>query len=66
MLTELKSSIIQVGIKQSSKSVADNIVKKAFVALDAEKRVTAPFIELWTFHGVPIEYVDTMLIIEKH
>lgn len=60
MLTELKSSIIQVGIKQSSKAVTDDLVKKAFVALDAEKRITAPFIELCTFHGVPVRYVDTM------
>lgn len=60
MLTELKHSTIQVGIKQSTRSVAEGLVKKAFVAKNADKHIIDPFIELCKFNGVQIEYVNTM------
>ncbi len=60
MLSELKNGIKVIGLKQSQRAVADGRAKKAFVAKDAEKRVTENFLKLCTEQGVEIELVETM------
>ncbi|WHH61715.1 ribosomal L7Ae/L30e/S12e/Gadd45 family protein [Petroclostridium sp. X23] len=60
MLDELKTANKIVGIKQSIKAIQTGKVKKAFIAKDAEEKVTGHFKELCQSHSVPIEYVNTM------
>lgn len=60
MLDELKTAKKMVGLKQSTKAVKDGNAVKAFIATDAEERVTGKFKELCMAHGVPITYVNTM------
>lgn len=49
-----------VGIKQTKKALSDGKVRSVIIARDAEKRVTAPLIELCEKLGVTISYADTM------
>lgn len=48
-----------VGLKQSTEAVRDGIVKKAYIADDADKHVSSPFEELCQENGIPVEKVET-------
>lgn len=60
MLTELKSARRMVGLKQSRKAIRDGLVKTAFVAADADKKITVPFTELCLQHDVSHDIIPTM------
>ncbi|MGE4283498.1 MAG: L7Ae/L30e/S12e/Gadd45 family ribosomal protein [Clostridia bacterium] len=60
MLDELKNAKRIVGIKQAVKAVQGGKVKKAFIAEDADEKVTSHFIELCDNHSIEIEYVSSM------
>ena len=60
MLDELKTAKKIVGYKQSIKAVEAGIVKKAFVAKDADAKVTDQFEYFCKEHAVSIEYVESM------
>lgn len=49
-----------VGIKQTIKALEKGNLKIAFIAKDAEERVTHPLIALSIEHSVPIVYVESM------
>ena len=57
-LKETKNKI--VGTKQTIKALQKGNVKKVFIALDAEKRVTDPVFSLCREKEVTVETVDTM------
>ena len=65
MLTELKDARRAVGLKQSRKAIRGDSVKTAFIACDADEKITAPFAKLCRNSGVPIEKVPTMLELGK-
>ncbi len=48
-----------VGLKQSTEAILQGIVKKAFIAIDADEHVIEPFLKLCTESGVPVEKVET-------
>lgn len=60
MLEKIKDTKYAVGVKQSTKFVNADSVETAFVARDAQDKVTVPFIRLCDQKGVPVEYADTM------
>lgn len=49
-----------VGIKQTIKALGKGNLKVAFVAKDAEERVTRPLITLSAEHSIPIIFVESM------
>ncbi|GAV21752.1 ribosomal L7Ae/L30e/S12e/Gadd45 family protein [Carboxydothermus pertinax] len=57
-ITEAKNKT--VGTKQTIKALQKGKVRKVFIALDAEKRVTDPVLALCKEKDVPVEAVDTM------
>ena len=48
-----------VGLKQSTEAVCEGLVKKAFIAKDADEHVKMPFEKLCKEFGVPVEMVET-------
>ena len=46
MLSQLSSAAKVVGVKQSKKVIRDGSATHAFIAADAERRITAPIYEL--------------------
>lgn len=60
MLSELKSSDIQIGIKQSRRSLGEGKVAKAFVAGDADANVTRLFVSECETMGVEVLPVESM------
>ena len=62
-LEMLKSSRKTIGTKQTMKAVEKGIVSCVFVAVDAEKRVVLPLMELCSIKGIPIEEVDSMRVL---
>lgn len=48
-----------VGLKQSTEAVQDGLVKKAYIALDADEHVRLPFETLCRQHGVCVEFAET-------
>ena len=60
MLDELKTAKKVVGIKQAIKAVECGIVKKAFIAREADEKVIGRFQQYCTANSIHIEYVDTM------
>ena len=60
MLHELNTNAKVTGLKQSQRAVIEDKARHAFVAQDAEERVTADFCALCAQHGVEITKVDTM------
>jgi len=61
MLEELKNKNKLVGLKQSIKALENDMVAKAFVALDADDKIKGPFIESCSSKNIEIEYVDTLM-----
>ncbi len=49
-----------VGSRQVRKAISKGSAQKVFIALDAEKHVTRPLIELCQERNVQLEYVDSM------
>ncbi len=60
MLHELNTHAKVTGLKQSQRAVTENKARHAFVAKDAERRVTEAFRALCAEHGVEITEVETM------
>ena len=60
MLERLQSGDRRVGVKQCTKAVKEGKVALAFVAQDADSRLTAPFLALCEAHGVEIVSVPAM------
>lgn len=60
MLSQLFSAAKVVGVKQSKKVIRDGSATHAFIAADAERRITAPIYELCEAHNVPVTEVSTM------
>ena len=60
MQAELRNANKVVGLKQLRKALRENTVLRAFVAEDAESRITGPVIEACREAGVPVEQVPTM------
>ena len=48
-----------VGLKQSTEAVNDGLVKKAYIALDADEHVRLPFETLCRERNIPIEFAQT-------
>ena len=48
-----------VGLKQSTEAVSCGLVKKAYIALDADEHVRLPFEALCREKNVPIEFAQT-------
>jgi len=48
-----------VGLKQSTEAVQEGLVKKAYIALDADEHVRLPFEALCREKNVPIEFAET-------
>lgn len=65
MLDELKMRPKVVGIKQLRKSLKDGQVSCAFVARDADPRLTAPVTEECDRLGVKLVEVETMAALGK-
>ena len=59
MLEELKTDSKIVGFKQSIRAVEAGNAAKAFVAMDADVHVTAPFIHACEAKSVPIERCES-------
>ena len=59
MLSQLSAAKV-VGVKQSKKVIRDGSATHAFIAADAERRITAPIYELCEAHNVPVTEVSTM------
>lgn len=59
MLDELKTAKKLIGIKQALKAAQSDQVKKAFIAKNAEARVTEPLRQLCEEKNIEIEYVET-------
>ena len=60
MLDELKTQPKVVGIKQLRKSLKDGQVLRAFVAQNADPRLTDPLVEECALLGVELVLVPTM------
>ncbi len=60
MLQELNTNAKVTGLKQSQRAVTEGKAKHAFVAKDAETRVTTAFRALCAQHGVEITEAETM------
>ena len=60
MLQELKTSKKVVGIKQLRKALREGTVIRAFVADNADPRLTAPVEEACAANAIPLERVSTM------
>ena len=65
MLDELKGARKVVGIKQLRRALSAGNVAKAFLAEDADPRLTDPLAELCSSFGVPCESVPTMAELGK-
>ena len=65
MLDELKTAKKVVGIKQSLKAAQDGNVLKAYIAEDADERVTQKLKEFCIENDVEIEYAETMKTLGK-
>ncbi len=60
MLSDLKSSPVYVGIKQSVRALEHDRVSKAFIASDADEKLTQPVKNLCDERGVTVEYIGSM------
>ncbi|HHV77819.1 MAG TPA: 50S ribosomal protein L7ae-like protein [Syntrophothermus lipocalidus] len=58
---DLKKAKKIVGTKQVAKAVEKGIVRKVYVAKDADQHITAPLLRLCEERGIQIEFVDSML-----
>lgn len=60
MLSELLDGPKAIGLKQSQRAIEEKRVSCAYVAQDAELRVTEPFMELCRKHDITVYLVSTM------
>lgn len=56
---------IRVGIKQSSRAIAEGKASKVFVAKDADVSVVNKVLDLAKANDVPVELVETMRLLGK-
>lgn len=65
-MLELDSNAeIRVGIKQSSRAIAEGKAMKVYVAKDADVSIIEKILELATIHQVPVELVESMRMLGK-
>ena len=60
MFEELASANKFVGIKQSTRAITENEVKKAYIARDAADNVKLPFLTLCSNNSIDVVWVDSM------
>lgn len=60
MLSELLDGNKAIGLKQSQRAIEENRVKCAYIAQDAEARVTEPFVSLCRQNNITVYLVSTM------
>ena len=60
MLDELRQARKVVGLKQTVRSVEEDMVVKVFLARDVSSDIYNKIVTLCSVHGVEVEYVDTM------
>ena len=60
MLDELKSAKKVVGIKQLRRALSSGIVRKVFLAGDADPRLTEPLADACEAQGVSVEFIPAM------
>lgn len=60
MLSDIKSSDICVGVKQSKKALEEGRISKAYIADDADPHVTEPFAVACSVAGVEIIKTPSM------
>ncbi len=60
MLSDIRSSDICVGVKQSKKALEADRVLKAYIADDADPHVTEPFVADCVKNGVEVIYTPSM------
>ena len=60
MLDQLRTGERRVGVKQCTKAVKEGRALRAFVAEDADTRLTEPFVALCQTRDVEIVSVSTM------
>lgn len=60
MLSELRTTQKVIGVKQSKKAIRDGRAAAVYIALDAEKRVTASVYELCSEMGASVIEITTM------
>lgn len=59
-LEALKNAKKVIGVKQVTKAVSKGLADSVFVAVDADKRVIQPLVELCDRKGVAVQEVATM------
>ena len=59
-ISDLAKSDIQVGIRQTMRSLNKDKVRMVYFAGDADRRVVTPVLELCRDKSVPTEMVDSM------
>lgn len=64
-LESLKRANKVTGTKQVIKAVERGIVRKVYVAMDADQHVTAPLLRLCEARGVEVQTVESMLQLGK-
>ena len=57
---DLKKAKKVVGTKEVTKAVEKGVVRKVYVARDADQRVTVPLLKLCEERGIEVEFVDSM------
>ena len=60
MLTELRSSDKVIGVKQSRRAIRDGLVRRVFLAADADPDLVAPLREQCRQRAVPVFTQYTM------
>ena len=60
MLFELNNKSKVVGLKQALRAVKQDAAESVFIAMDADKKFTAPILELCNQKNIPVEFADTM------
>lgn len=64
-LCELATSRRIVGGRQVRRAIEDNVLVKIFVARDADPRLVAPLIEEAGRKSIPVEWVETMVLLGR-
>jgi large subunit ribosomal protein L7A len=54
-----------IGLKESLKKLREGLVEKAYIAKDADKRVTEKFIKMCDENSIPVEYISSRLLLGR-
>ncbi|WP_371376784.1 ribosomal L7Ae/L30e/S12e/Gadd45 family protein [Sporomusa aerivorans] len=59
-LADLKTAKKAIGTKQAVRAVEKGLAAKVYLAADADRRVTAPLIQLCSQKGIQVDEASTM------